>query len=80
MTKEALPGTLDAKADRLNTLQKHAKDLADRRVQTEGGDDCNICNDAEWWKTTFGSGWCELRNEYCGPDGLECPGFPQPCD
>ena len=34
---------------------------------------CALCNDAAWWPA---NGFSEAdRQAFCGPDGLDCPGF-----
>jgi len=34
---------------------------------------CDLCNNAAWWPD---NGFTEAdRRAYCGPDGLDCPGF-----
>lgn len=34
---------------------------------------CDLCNDEDWWSA---NGFSEAeRQAFCGPGGLECPGF-----
>jgi hypothetical protein len=39
-----------------------------------GGPDCALCADEDWWKEEFGSAWQWARCETCGPAGWDCPG------
>jgi len=39
----------------------------------EGGPDCALCTDVEWWQEEFGSAWQWARCEMC-QNVWDCPG------
>ncbi len=55
----------------LMALQRNPPAWLSNRALDDSGITCEICADAAWWPA---NGFSEAdRQDFCGPDGLDCP-------